>query len=102
MVALGEGSHGAAKRRSKQQGSAIINADVDKRAFVVVYVKAGGRGEEGKDVLEVLNLWELCTEKDEGVIGVLNDGAGEIVGEGVSLSGSVMSLGRRSATSRKR
>ena len=74
-VGLGEGgdntpeggSHGGRRRR--------FGSDRDKRALVVVYDKASGSREGVREVFKVHDMLGDGSNNDEGVIGVLKNGA---------------------------
>jgi hypothetical protein len=87
-VGLGEGRDGSAEGNSKLMSMLIFHSNRKEGSLVVVDRKAGCRFKELENTLSSIDRFNVALNKNQGVIGVLKDGAGKLSHQGVSKGGS--------------
>jgi hypothetical protein len=87
-VGLGEGRDGSAEGNSKLMSMLIFHSNRKEGSLVVVDRKAGCRFKELENTLSSIDRFNVALNKNQGVIGVLKDGAGKVSHQGVSKRGS--------------
>jgi hypothetical protein len=82
-IGLREGGDLTPKGDSHGSGNIGISFDGDKGAFVEIDGQAGSGREIIKHLLKIGNMVRDSANDNEGVIGILEDGAGEVIHQGV-------------------
>ena len=91
-VGLREGGDGTAKSRGHGGSHRGVSFNGNKGALVKIYVKTSGGREGVQEGFEISDMLWICANNNEGVIGILEDGAREVVDKWVkqeAISGGI-------------